>query len=259
MPPKTRKHRSGSAYAHPAPVLKQPSTDRPSSSGRAYADVASTTTSSNSFGPLASPDDPPLSPTKLSHLEPLRMTKPKHLASDLERHRNLSSVPVSDDHPSFTDRGPFATESPDDIITNDPSSDLPSSNDETTLDDRFRSVLSMIQMQQVQMNQTNQATSARYDIMSDSHKIMSKQLEMNSVATTDILDKLTTQNNVINDFITSNNKSTSLSSHRSHDSSMKHDTEVHSNPNLHNDSSSIHGTRSSSSISHHPTKPSVLL
>jgi hypothetical protein len=208
MPPKTRKTRNGLPPSKTISIPQKPSDDRPSSNGSVNQDQLHHH-STNSFAILNS--------NEINDDESHQVKNPPSFPHANSRSQTTGT---SDDQPkpssatSFTSIDNYMTSYASVTKKNieQPSDSQPS------LDDRFHSVLQMIQMQQTQMNNSDSANKLRYDQLDSTTSFISNQLKHQTESTNAILQQLGTQNNALSGLITSS-KHPSVTSHMNKDQS----------------------------------------
>jgi hypothetical protein len=204
MPPKTRKHRSDSVSLKSTTKPLKSSSERPQSSGKNYAEAtAPSRSSANSFAALSTDvdmdvsskadDDPDVFPP-LSSFD--RASKPSS-APVLSTHNTSDSSTRLSQHPSSSDalHAPIAT----------------------TLDQRFHSMLQMIQLQQQQLTHSSDASDLRYKQLDQTTTRIHQEIERQSASSHQILERLDSHHSAINHLIHS--KEVPLPPLTSHDSS----------------------------------------
>jgi hypothetical protein len=200
MPAKTRKHRSDSVNLKPPKPMKS-SSERPLSSGKNYAEAtAHPRPSANSFAPLSTDvdidasskaDDDPDDFPPLSSFD--RANKPSSAPALSVNNSELSNPPS---------QHPYA-----DALQKTPT---------ISLDDRFQSMLQMIQLQQQQLTHSSDASDLRYRQLDNTTTRIHQEIERQSASSTKILERLNSHHSAINHLIHS--KEHSIAPLPSHDS-----------------------------------------
>jgi hypothetical protein len=208
MPPKTRKNRSGLPSTKTI-LPPNPSDDRPSSHDSTHHDTIRSH-STNSFA-IFSEDksitnddeshqvkDPPSFPHANARSQPSTTTDPH----DSNKPSSTSSYASIDNY--MTSYASVAKRNLDPKMHSptDPSSNQ-SPDHNHSLDDRFRSVLGMIEMQQTQLSNADKANTLRYNHLDTTTSFITTQLDQQKQSTQMILKQLDSQNSVLNNLISS--------------------------------------------------------